>query len=122
MDPADAILGLPETPDNVVRPVNGGLDRAGVFAVQTPQVFAADLLRNAYANASTGNPAYAYTDDASRVAALGHRVYLVEGDRQLVKLTHRDDAETLAALLTHRRSQAAQTRASKALLSDEDDD
>ena len=51
--------------------------------VQTPQVFRALLLKQAYAQPYTS----AFTDDASVVEAFGHRVELVKGNRENIKLT-----------------------------------
>ena len=51
--------------------------------VQTPQVFRASLLKQAYAQPYTS----AFTDDASVVEAFGHRVELVKGNRENIKLT-----------------------------------
>lgn len=51
--------------------------------VQTPQVFRASLLKQAYAQPYIP----AFTDDASVVEALGHRVELVRGNRENIKLT-----------------------------------
>ena len=50
--------------------------------VQTPQVFRASLLKQAYAQPYTS----AFTDDASVVEAFGHRVELVKGNRENIKL------------------------------------
>lgn len=127
VDRADAILGLdvdqgPGQGAQGARPVTGGLDRAGVFAVQTPQVFTAALLRKAYAAAGLpDDPAAAATDDASRVAALGAAVHLVQGDAALLKLTHPGDAEMLAALRQHQRAVAARDTATQTFFDDDDD-
>ena len=51
--------------------------------VQTPQVFDAQLLRRAYAQAFSD----AFTDDASVVEALGHDITLVAGNRENIKIT-----------------------------------
>lgn len=51
--------------------------------VQTPQVFSFLLLKRAYAQPYVP----AFTDDASVVEALGHRVTLVKGNRENIKLT-----------------------------------
>ena len=51
--------------------------------VQTPQVFQASLLKQAYAQPYTS----AFTDDASVVEAFGHRIELVRGNRENIKLT-----------------------------------
>jgi 2-C-methyl-D-erythritol 4-phosphate cytidylyltransferase len=69
------------------------VDRADLYAVQTPQAFAADLLRRALAGSADG------TDCASFVEAAGGRVKVVEGDRRLVKITDAADLEFVEALL-----------------------
>ena len=51
--------------------------------VQTPQVFDVALLKQAYHQDYTDM----FTDDASVVEALGKKVYLVEGNRENIKLT-----------------------------------
>lgn len=61
--------------------------RSAYKLVQTPQVFDADLLRRAYQQPYTD----AFTDDASVVEALGGQVYLVEGNRENIKLTTPSD-------------------------------
>ena len=55
--------------------------------VQTPQVFQADLLRRAYEQQFTPS----FTDDASVVEALGHTITLVEGNRENIKITTKED-------------------------------
>ena len=72
--------------------------RDGLFQVQTPQGFRADLLRAAIAHAATTGAPDA-TDDAALVAALGHAVRLVPGDRRAFKLTTPDDWALAEALL-----------------------
>jgi 2-C-methyl-D-erythritol 4-phosphate cytidylyltransferase/2-C-methyl-D-erythritol 2,4-cyclodiphosphate synthase len=65
------------------------VERGGLFAVQTPQVFALELLRHAYREARTsGVPG---TDDASFIERLGHPVTLVPGDRTNLKVTLPED-------------------------------
>ena len=51
--------------------------------VQTPQVFDVALLKEAYRQEYTDM----FTDDASVVEALGKKLYLVEGNRENIKLT-----------------------------------
>jgi 2-C-methyl-D-erythritol 4-phosphate cytidylyltransferase len=70
------------------------LDRPTVRAIQTPQAFAAAVLRRAHA---AGTDA---TDDAALVEAIGSRVVVVDGDPANFKITSREDlawAETLLA-------------------------
>lgn len=62
-------------------------DRSHFYAVQTPQVFLAENLLEAYNQAY--NPAF--TDDASVMEAAGHKIRLVEGDRQNIKITMPED-------------------------------
>ena len=70
-------------------------DRETLRAVQTPQVFRADLLRNAYRAAYRPE----FTDDASVVEAAGERVTLCEGDRANLKITSPEDLVVARALL-----------------------
>jgi 2-C-methyl-D-erythritol 4-phosphate cytidylyltransferase len=72
------------------------VDRAGVYAVQTPQAFLADVLRGALAGDGTG------TDCAALVEARGGRVRLVEGDPRLLKVTTPADLAFVATLLASR--------------------
>ena len=69
------------------------VDRADLYAVQTPQAFAADALRRALAGSAEG------TDCASFIEAAGGRVKVVEGDRRLVKITTQADLELAESLL-----------------------
>ncbi len=61
------------------------LDRARLFAVQTPQVFEASLIRAALQKALDDGAAV--TDDCSAVERLGMRVVLTAGDERNIKLT-----------------------------------
>ena len=63
--------------------------RSELCIVQTPQVFRASLLREAYCQPFNA----AFTDDASVVESLGHKISLVEGERNNLKLTTPDDLE-----------------------------
>lgn len=63
--------------------------RSELRAVQTPQIFSAELLRRAYEQPFDKS----FTDDASVVEALGHKISLVEGERANLKLTTPEDLE-----------------------------
>lgn len=80
---------------NAVGDVSGTPDRAGLRAVQTPQGFAADLLRRAYAAA--GDVA---TDDAALVEQMGESVHVVDGDRLAFKITTALDMTLAEAILS----------------------
>ena len=73
------------------------VDRTGIVAVQTPQVFRAASLRRAYALPFSPQ----FTDDASVMEAAGGRIALAEGNTYNIKVTRPADlrlAETLLSL------------------------
>ncbi|MBX3365123.1 MAG: 2-C-methyl-D-erythritol 4-phosphate cytidylyltransferase [Phycisphaeraceae bacterium] len=92
-DPLADILGLPAKPAGV-QFVRETIDRAGVVAVQTPQVFEASLLRRAYAQDDLAS-----TDDATLIERLGERVLAVEGDPRNIKITVPADLVLARAIL-----------------------
>jgi len=73
------------------------VDRASVRAVQTPQGFAGDLLREAHATVTVDA-----TDDASMVEALGRPVVVIEGDPANIKVTRPLDLVIARELLRAR--------------------
>lgn len=77
------------------------VDRAALWAAQTPQVFRAAVLRRAFAEA--GERAAAFTDDASLVEAMGHPVAVFHGGSHNVKVTFPEDLALVEALLRARR-------------------
>ena len=68
------------------------IDREGVVAAATPQVFRADLLRRAIEEAPPG------TDEAARLEALGVTIAVVEVSRRAFKVTYPGDLEIAAAI------------------------
>ena len=72
--------------------------RSDYKLVQTPQVFSATLLRQAYAQPYTDF----FTDDASVVERFGHPVTLVTGNRENIKITTPFDLTIAAALCNNR--------------------
>jgi 2-C-methyl-D-erythritol 4-phosphate cytidylyltransferase len=68
------------------------VSRDGLWAVQTPQAFAADRFRQVLAS----NSLLQATDCAGLVEAAGGRVKVVEGDQHLLKVTSEADLETVA--------------------------
>lgn len=75
-------------------------DRAELFAVQTPQVFDADLIRTALGKAIQEGAAL--TDDCSAVERLGFPVHLVPGSEENIKITTPRDLVHGAAILAER--------------------
>lgn len=93
---ADAILG--EVDETTGTPaahfVLETVARENVVAVQTPQVFARQLLVTAYAQEDLGGA----TDDAMLVERLGEPVVVVEGDPRNIKVTTPDDLQLVRRL------------------------
>lgn len=81
-----------------IRRVNNGdssvVDRSELRAIQTPQCFQLDLIRNAYQLSDDGKS----TDDASVFERAGHKIHLVEGERTNIKITVAADLIIAAAL------------------------
>ena len=78
-------------------------DRSALFAVQTPQVFDAGLLKAALQSALTDNAAV--TDDCSAVERLGKAVYLTDGLEENIKITTPLDLLIAEAILQRREEQ-----------------
>lgn len=70
-------------------------DRNRLCIVQTPQVFHADLLREAYRQSYDER----FTDDASVVESTGHAIRLVDGNRENIKLTTPMDLQYAGIML-----------------------
>ena len=88
------VVGVVETVRHLTEGGSETVPRDQYKLVQTPQVFDVALLRRAYEQTYTDM----FTDDASVVEALGEKVYLVEGNRENIKLTTPFDLK-LAELL-----------------------
>jgi 2-C-methyl-D-erythritol 4-phosphate cytidylyltransferase len=87
----DTLKLVDATDHRVLRTV----DRRGLWAVQTPQVFHHGILVGAHAAAGEA-PA---TDDLALVEAAGGRVRVLEGDTRNFKITTPDDLLVAQALL-----------------------
>ncbi len=71
------------------------IDRSALRMVQTPQVFQAEALRKAYEQPFSAT----FTDDASVMEAAGHKVTLVEGERENIKITTPSDMLIAEAII-----------------------
>ena len=94
-----AAPGLPIT-DTLKRTDEHGivtetLDRAGLWAIQTPQVFRRQLLWDAHQQVTQD-----MTDDCAMVEALGHRVRVFPGSAHNIKLTVPQDLDAVASYLS----------------------
>ena len=87
-----AAPGLPVT-STIKRVKNNAIvetvDREGLVEIQTPQVFDADLIKAALYAATEEAPNI--TDDCQAVELLGFPVRVIEGSRDNIKITTRED-------------------------------
>lgn len=76
------------------------LNRDNLYCIQTPQIFAYDLLDEAYKlYRSFKEPKPLFTDEASLIEFLGKPVYLVLGSRTNIKITYPEDLRLANAIL-----------------------
>lgn len=75
------------------------LPRQRIRIIQTPQCFKSSLIKNAY----NKNYQESFTDDASVLESEGERLFLIEGNRQNMKITHQADLLVAEALFSARR-------------------
>ena len=101
----DGVVAAAPVPDTIKEADASGrvvrtLDRASLWAIQTPQVFRADVLRRAL-DVDDATLAAA-TDDASLVEAAGDTVRVLKAPADNIKVTRPVDLELAAALLRTR--------------------
>ena len=75
---------------------NSAVDRNDFRAVQTPQCFQTQVLKDAFAKADRTD----YSDDATVVEAFGVPISLVEGDQQNIKVTTPFDLQLARLIIT----------------------
>lgn len=97
---APAVVPVLPVADTIKEVDDGGdvvstVDRSRLRAVQTPQGFAIDMLRQAYAEA--GDIA---TDDAGLVERIGGKVHTVDGHPDALKITTAFDLAVAETVLT----------------------
>lgn len=106
-DTGAAVPVLPLTDTvKVVSPtgiVEGTLPRERLRAVQTPQVFRMDLIREAHRRLAGSEQTF--NDDAAMAEALGHTVAVFPGEADNVKVTTREDLRRARALWSRRERQ-----------------
>ena len=98
------VAAVPVT-DTIKRAAPDGLvldtpDRAALRAMQTPQAFRVELIRQAHAAA--GRDGFLCTDDAALLEHAGLPVYLSEGSRENLKLTTPTDLMLAELILAAR--------------------
>jgi len=62
---------------------NKPIDRTKIKLVQTPQVFDSKIIKYAYEQSYSTD----FTDDASVIEAWGHKINLIEGNKENIKIT-----------------------------------
>lgn len=72
-------------------------DRAFLRAVQTPQIFNKSLYLNAVGNVPNSKD---FTDDCKLIEAYGHKVKIVDGDYENIKITTPSDIEIVTYYLS----------------------
>ena len=82
--------------------VSGGVARASLFAVQTPQIFRRDLLETAYG--TIFSEGLEVTDEISAVERVEGKVFLVPNDELNFKITYPADL-SLAEFVLHQRAE-----------------
>ncbi|MDP9004194.1 MAG: 2-C-methyl-D-erythritol 4-phosphate cytidylyltransferase, partial [Verrucomicrobiota bacterium] len=82
--------------------VCGGVDRAGLYAMQTPQIFARELLVKAYEAVAAKK--LSITDEVSAIELLGEKVLLVPNDEFNLKITYPRDLLLAQSFLSRRSS------------------
>ncbi len=70
-------------------------DRSQFVLVQTPQCFQSEVILKAYQQEYQNS----FTDDASVVEQLGHNIYLVEGNKENIKITTPEDLKMAEVLV-----------------------
>ena len=85
--------------------VTGGIPREHLFAMETPQIFARDLLRRAYDFVAQNQ--LTITDEVSAVEQLKHKILLVPNDEPNFKITYPADLQLAEFVLKQRSSPAA---------------
>ena len=70
-------------------------DRSLFVLVQTPQCFQSEIILKAYQQEYHNS----FTDDASVVEQLGYNIYLVEGNKENIKITTPEDLKMAEVLV-----------------------
>jgi len=100
--PVGGLLGAPV--DNTLKridgqqEVSGTVDRVDVWNAFTPQVFRFRLLLDALDTVDKGQKTV--TDESTAVEALGYRPKMVPGNRDNIKITHPNDLNLAAQILS----------------------
>lgn len=81
--------------------VSASVDRRGLYAMQTPQIFLRTLLLEAYERVAAGN--LLLTDEVSALQQIGRKVLLVPSEEPNFKITYPADLPLAEFILSRRR-------------------
>ena len=85
--------------------VSETVDREDLVEIQTPQVFAAEIIKAALTNALSKS--LEVTDDCMAAEIIGVPVYIIEGSRSNIKITTKEDIAIVEAILGKRQEGAS---------------
>ncbi len=91
-------IDVPESVRRVKDKRSEPVERTGLKSIQTPQVFRGDLLKSAFKQEYLPE----FTDDARVVEKMGYEIHLVEGNRENIKITNKEDLIMAEALIKNR--------------------
>jgi len=78
------------------------VDREGLYEIQTPQIFRAEIIKAALTNAK--KKSIEITDDCMAAELIGANVYIVEGSRKNIKISDKKDLELVENFLSEDKS------------------
>lgn len=90
------VLSATESIRKVEGAFNKVIDRNAIRFVQTPQCFHSEIIKKAYATAHYNE---SFTDDATVLEQTGKRIYMVQGNKENIKITSPEDLFIAKALL-----------------------
>lgn len=88
-------VDIPETLRKLDENGTMQVDRTKFRLIQTPQVFESGILKKAYLQEYHSD----FTDDAGVVESQGHKIHLVEGNPENIKITYPKDLKVASSLL-----------------------
>ncbi|RZJ82665.1 MAG: 2-C-methyl-D-erythritol 4-phosphate cytidylyltransferase [Chryseobacterium sp.] len=104
LEKGNAVAGIKPTDSVRQYDLSGktrALQRDELILIQTPQTFAADVLRKAYQEPFRND----FTDDASVVEFAGYEIHIIDGARENIKITQGADLDLAALYLKKRASE-----------------
>lgn len=93
-------ISSPSGEERLVTMPGARVDRSQLFAVQTPQMFKSEILKDAYSLAYDTS----FTDDASVVEKNGKNLSYIIGERFNIKITTKDDLALAQAIIGLRKN------------------